>query len=152
MSSDWAQTWWRRGSHRQHPNQSLSWGWIRKVRNSRILLKNFLVTDTLTTAFVLLNFLLLIFHSLDVNIKLNDNGRLNVVRKSKPLTVSWFDFLFRYSISPVSDINFGALLVNNKKQKQFTIYNHGKYEFKYTITLMQKDKDNQQGQGRGNRP
>lgn len=116
------------------------------------MLKNFLVTDTLTTAFVLLNFLLLIFHSLDVNIKLNDNGRLNVVRKSKPLTVSWFDFLFRYSISPVSDINFGALLVNNKKQKQFTIYNHGKYEFKYTITLMQKDKDNQQGQGRGNRP
>lgn len=97
-------------------------------------------------------FLRLHFHSFNDNIKLYDDGRLNVVRKLKLLTVPWFIFLFRYSISPVSDINFGALLVNNKKQKQFTIYNHGKYEFKYTITLMQKDKDNQQGQGRGNRP
>lgn len=81
--------------------------------------------------------------------RLGDGGE---VIANIPIKVSAEAEFAKYSISPVSDINFGALLVNNKKQKQFTIYNHGKYEFKYTITLMQKDKDNQQGQGRGNRP
>ncbi len=36
-------------------------------------------------------------------------------------------------IQPARDINFGALVVNNKKQRIFTIENRGNYEFRYVI-------------------
>ena len=45
----------------------------------------------------------------------------------------------RYVITPVEDINFGALLLNSRKQRTFTIENRGeKFDFKFTITRVQK--------------
>ncbi|KAK3085440.1 hypothetical protein FSP39_003318 [Pinctada imbricata] len=70
--------------------------------------------------------------------KLGDGGE---VIACIPIRVSAEAEFAKYSISPLSDINFGSVLVNNKKTKTFTIFNTGKHEFKYQITLMQKDKD-----------
>lgn len=42
---------------------------------------------------------------------------------------------FRYVVSPSDELNFGALLVNNKKSKTFTIENkHQFFDFAFTIT------------------
>lgn len=58
----------------------------------------------------------------------------------------------RYEIQPANDINFGSLLINNKKegQSRFEIHNRGEFDFKFIISKMQKE-DKQAG-GRGNRP
>ena len=40
---------------------------------------------------------------------------------------------FRFKISPSQDINLGAILVNSKKTRTFTIENCGNYEFKYLV-------------------
>ena len=58
----------------------------------------------------------------------------------------------RYEIQPANDINFGALLINNKKegQSRFEIHNRGEFDFKFIISKMQKE-DKATG-GRGNRP
>ena len=49
-------------------------------------------------------------------------------------------FVFRYNIYPVNDINFGAMLVNSKKTRTFTIENKGdRFEFKYTINKLVKE-------------
>lgn len=42
-------------------------------------------------------------------------------------------FVFRYTIAPKADINFGSLLVNFKKTRTFTIENNGQFDFKYSI-------------------
>ena len=41
---------------------------------------------------------------------------------------------------PVQDINFGALLLNSKKQRSFTIENKTeRFEFKYAISKLVKE-------------
>ena len=37
-------------------------------------------------------------------------------------------------ISPVSDINFGPMIINARKSASFTLENKGDFEFKYAIT------------------
>ena len=46
----------------------------------------------------------------------------------------------RYTIQPMNDINFGAMMLNSKKTRTFTIENKGeRFEFKYAITKMIKE-------------
>jgi len=46
----------------------------------------------------------------------------------------------RYIINPTNDINFGALMLNTKKTRTFTIENTGeKFDLKYTITKALRD-------------
>jgi len=41
----------------------------------------------------------------------------------------------RYSISPMSDMNFGAMLINSKKSKTFMIENRSdKFDTKFVIS------------------
>ena len=42
----------------------------------------------------------------------------------------------KYSVSPVSDINFGAMLINTKKTRVFTIENKGEFDFRYSVLKM----------------
>ena len=68
------------------------------------------------------------------------------------LHVNGVEFIiFRYEIQPANDINFGALLINNKKegQSRFEIHNRGEFDFKFIISKMQKE---DKPGGRGNRP
>lgn len=58
---------------------------------------------------------------------------------------------FRYNILPMSDINFGSLLVNSKKTRTFIIENKGEFDFKYQITKMVKEPVHQPG-ARSTRP
>lgn len=55
---------------------------------------------------------------------------------SIPVKVSVRSVHSKYSIFPVSDINFGACLVNTKKSRSFTIENKGEFDFRYTILKM----------------
>ena len=44
-------------------------------------------------------------------------------------------FTCRYSMLPASEINFGAMIVNSRKSRSFTLDNKGdKFEFKFTVT------------------
>jgi len=46
----------------------------------------------------------------------------------------------RYNISPMSDMNFGAMLVNSKKSKTFVIENRSdKFELKYVVSRVLHD-------------
>ena len=47
---------------------------------------------------------------------------------------------FSFSISPVNDINFGAVILNSKKSRSFVIENKGEFEFRYAITKLTQDK------------
>ena len=42
----------------------------------------------------------------------------------------------KYSIFPVQDINFGAILVNTRKTRTITIENKGEFDFRYSIFKM----------------
>ena len=42
-------------------------------------------------------------------------------------------FSFRFSISPVSDINLGPLVVGSRKLASFVIRNEGEFDFKYQV-------------------
>ena len=43
----------------------------------------------------------------------------------------------RYNITPMSDMDFGAMLLNSKKSKTFVIENRGeKFDLKYVISRM----------------
>jgi hydrocephalus-inducing protein len=55
---------------------------------------------------------------------------------------------YRYSIYPVNDINFGAMVVNSKKPRSFIIENKGEYDFKYTIQKLVKAAEVQQQRSR----
>lgn len=55
---------------------------------------------------------------------------------SIPVKVSARSLHSKYYIYPVSDINFGAALVNTKKTRTFSIENKGVFDFKYTIMKM----------------
>lgn len=55
---------------------------------------------------------------------------------SIPVKVSVRSVHSKYTIYPISDINFGAVLINTKKTRTFTIENKGEFDFKYTIMKM----------------
>lgn len=57
-----------------------------------------------------------------------------------PLTVIYYLSSSSYSISPVNDINFGAIILNSKKSRSFVIENKGEFEFRYAITKLTQDK------------
>ena len=54
-----------------------------------------------------------------------------------PVKISVKSVYSKYSIFPVRDINFGAILVNTRKTKTITIENKGEFAFKYSITKLQ---------------
>ncbi|XP_052816168.1 hydrocephalus-inducing protein homolog isoform X2 [Mya arenaria] len=68
-----------------------------------------------------------------------------------PVKVSVKAVFNKYNILPMSDINFGSLLVNSKKSRTFIIENKGEFDFKYQITKMVKEPA-QPPAGRGTRP
>ncbi|XP_071173399.1 hydrocephalus-inducing protein homolog isoform X10 [Mytilus edulis] len=84
-----------------------------------------------------------------IDLKVGDEGEIIGVI---PIKVSAKVLFPKYEIQPANDINFGSLLINNKKegQSRFEIHNRGEFDFKFIISKMQKE-DKQAG-GRGNRP
>ncbi|CAL1528045.1 unnamed protein product [Lymnaea stagnalis] len=62
---------------------------------------------------------------------LGDQGE---VIASIPVKVSVKAVYSKFLITPVNDINFGALLINTRKTRTFLIENKGQFDFKYTIT------------------
>lgn len=65
-----------------------------------------------------------------VDIHLGEQGD---VIANIPIRVSAKAVFAHYSICPIDDINFGSMIVNNRKQSVFTIQNKGDFEFKYAI-------------------
>jgi len=46
----------------------------------------------------------------------------------------------RYSILPLSDMNFGAMLINSKKSKTFVIENRSdKFDMKYVVSRVVRE-------------
>ncbi|XP_046359897.2 hydrocephalus-inducing protein homolog isoform X3 [Haliotis rufescens] len=70
---------------------------------------------------------------------------------SIPVKVSVKSVFSKYHILPMNDINFGSLLIQSKKTRQFTIENKGEFDFKYTITKLVKESPHQAGNAK-NRP
>ncbi|XP_053402100.1 hydrocephalus-inducing protein homolog isoform X11 [Mercenaria mercenaria] len=70
---------------------------------------------------------------------------------SIPVKVSVKAVFNKYNILPMSDINFGSLLVNSKKTRTFIIENKGEFDFKYQISKMVKEPAQQPG-ARSTRP
>ncbi|XP_059164883.1 hydrocephalus-inducing protein homolog isoform X3 [Physella acuta] len=70
---------------------------------------------------------------------------------SIPVKVSVKAVFSKFQITPVSDINFGALLINSKKTRTFVIENKGEFDFRFTITKKEREV-NAQGTARQNRP
>ena len=68
---------------------------------------------------------------------------------SIPVKVSVRAVHSKYTIYPVSDINFGAALVNTKKTRTFTIENKGEFDFRYTIMKMASSMARQKQVGPG---
>ena len=58
---------------------------------------------------------------------------------SIPVKLSVRSIFSKYNIFPVSDINFGPVLINQRKHCTFIIENKGEFDFKYTINRMMKD-------------
>ena len=50
-----------------------------------------------------------------------------------PIKVSAKAVFSKFGISPLSSINFGAMVINTKKQVKFVLENKGEFEFKYAI-------------------
>uniref|UniRef100_A0A2C9K9X8 HYDIN/VesB/CFA65-like Ig-like domain-containing protein n=1 Tax=Biomphalaria glabrata TaxID=6526 RepID=A0A2C9K9X8_BIOGL len=67
---------------------------------------------------------------------LGDQGE---VIASIPVKVSVKAVFSKFTITPVQDINFGAMLLNSRKTRFFVIENKGEFDFKYTITKKEKD-------------
>ncbi len=65
-----------------------------------------------------------------VDIHLGDQGE---VIANIPVRVSAKAVFAQYTICPLDDINFGSMVINNRKQTCFTIHNKGDFEFKYAI-------------------
>ncbi|XP_068693384.1 hydrocephalus-inducing protein homolog [Montipora foliosa] len=64
---------------------------------------------------------------------LGDGGE---VIASIPIKISARSVYSKYAVSPVSDINFGAMIVNNKKTRVFAIENQGEFDFRYSVLKM----------------
>ena len=65
-----------------------------------------------------------------VDIHLGEQGELIA---NIPIRISAKAVFSRFSICPIDDINFGCMIINNRKQTCFTIQNRGDFEFKYAI-------------------
>lgn len=63
-------------------------------------------------------------------------GEGGEVIASIPVKISVRSVYSKYSIAPVSDINFGAMLVNTKKSLLFSIENKGEFDFRYSVLKM----------------
>lgn len=50
-----------------------------------------------------------------------------------PVKLSGKSVFSKYSIHPLHDINFGAMVIGTRKQRQLIIENQGEFEFRYTI-------------------
>ena len=48
--------------------------------------------------------------------------------------ISLFLTLYRYSVSPLSDVNFGCMVITNRRTSSFTIENNGDFEFRYCVS------------------
>ncbi|XP_077982980.1 hydrocephalus-inducing protein homolog isoform X2 [Glandiceps talaboti] len=68
---------------------------------------------------------------------------------SIPVKLSVRSVFSKYNISPISDINFGSMFMNQRKSRTFTIENKGEFDFKYSIIKMIKDMPIQTQQQRG---
>jgi len=51
-----------------------------------------------------------------------------------PVRISTRSVYSKYSIYPVSDINFGSVLINTKKSRTLVIENKGDFDFRYNIS------------------
>ena len=58
---------------------------------------------------------------------------------SIPVKLSVRSIFSKYNIYPVNDINFGAVLVNQRRPRTFQIENKGEFDFKYTVNRMVRD-------------
>ena len=63
-------------------------------------------------------------------------GEGGEVIASIPIKISVRSVYSKYAVSPVSDINFGAMLINTKKTRVFTIENKGEFDFRYSVLKM----------------
>lgn len=80
-------------------------------------------------------------------------GEDGEVIASIPIKISARAVFSKFSISPLNSVNFGALVVNTKKQRSFTLENQGEFEFKYAIVKeptddLQKKQQGKVGRGR----
>ncbi|KAL5255873.1 hypothetical protein ACHWQZ_G011188 [Mnemiopsis leidyi] len=50
-----------------------------------------------------------------------------------PVKLSARSVFSKFAIHPLKDVNFGPMIINIKKQRQFYIENHGDFEFRYSI-------------------
>lgn len=65
-----------------------------------------------------------------MDIHLGDQGE---VIANIPIRVSAKAVFASFSICPLDDINFGSMVINNRKQTCFNICNKGDFEFRYAI-------------------
>ncbi len=61
-------------------------------------------------------------------------GEQGEVIANIPIRVSAKAVFSHPLISPASDINFGPMTINTRKNASFTLENKGEFEFKYAIT------------------
>ena len=64
---------------------------------------------------------------------MGENGE---VIASNPVKISAKSVYSKYSIYPVNDINFGAILINSKKTRSFIIENKSEFDFRYHVAKM----------------
>ncbi|XP_041375521.1 hydrocephalus-inducing protein homolog [Gigantopelta aegis] len=79
-------------------------------------------------------------------------GEGGEVIASIPVKVSIKAVFSKYNILPTNDINFGSLLANSKKTRQFVIENKGEFDFRYTISKRLKETMQQAANVRSTRP
>ncbi|XP_033625714.1 hydrocephalus-inducing protein homolog [Asterias rubens] len=58
---------------------------------------------------------------------------------SIPVKLSVRSIFSKYNVYPISDINFGAVLVGQRRTRSFIIENKGEFDFKYTVNRMSRD-------------
>ena len=67
-----------------------------------------------------------------------------------PVKLSARSVFSKFAIHPLKDVNFGPMVINIKKQRQFYIENHGEFEFRYNIVkISNKGVIGQRGKQRG---
>ena len=66
-----------------------------------------------------------------------------------PIKISAKAVFSKFNISPMNSVNFGAMVVNTKKQCAFALENRGEFDFKYAIVKdsLQKKQPNKVGRG-----
>ncbi|XP_022080460.1 hydrocephalus-inducing protein homolog isoform X2 [Acanthaster planci] len=58
---------------------------------------------------------------------------------SIPVKLGVRSIFSKYNVYPVSDINFGAVLVSHRRTRSFIIENKGEFDFKYNVNRMSRD-------------